>query len=97
LTVLRELSLRLVIDGKTLDLTGPGREFRRLGCLIATTDCAMNGIEAEFEPSMLRSMITAKTVQGHALGLPIELKKADQLALAEFAMGTGLSSENATK
>jgi hypothetical protein len=94
LTVLRELSLRFVIDGNTLDLTGLGREYRHLGCLGPGTDCAPNGVEAEIEPSVLQSMITAQTVRGHALGLPIELREADQLALAEFAKRTGLSAEN---
>ena len=83
--IIPELSLRLRIDGVPIDLTRPGRRYRNIPCLIASEDCAPNGVEAELDPSILRSLIAARAVQGHALGFPFELTKADRAALAEFA------------
>jgi hypothetical protein len=93
LTLIRELSLRLVIDGRTLDLTAPGSRYRNLPCLIADDTCAPNAVEAEIEASLLRSLITARAVRGEALGFTIDLTAADQLALQEFATRVGLSAE----
>lgn len=88
--VIPELSLRLVIDGTTVELTGPGSRYRHIPCLIATDDCAPNGVEADLEPSVLRSLIMARAVPGQALGFPIELTRADQVVLADFAARIGL-------
>jgi hypothetical protein len=85
LTMIRELSLRLVIDGKTVELTGPASRYRNLPCLVATEDCSPNAVEAELEPTILRSLIAARAVGGQALGFPIKLTEADRLALTEFA------------
>jgi hypothetical protein len=90
LTVIRELSLRLVIDGRRIDLTGPTSRYRNLPCLVANGDCAPNAVEAELEPSALRSLIAATSVRGEALGFPIKLTDADRTALAEFATRIGL-------
>lgn len=80
-----ELSLRLVADGSPIDLTGPGSRYRNIPCLIASDDCVPNGVEVDLEPRILRSLIAADTIKGHALGFPIELTAADRAALAEFA------------
>jgi len=97
LTLIRELSLQLVIDGKTLDLTGPGSRYRNLPCLVYSEDCAPYAVEAELEPSILRSLITAHAVRGQALGFPIELKAADQKALSDFATRVGVSGDEAPR
>jgi len=91
--VIPELSLRLVIDGATVELTGPGSRYRNIPCLIATDDCAPNGVETDLEPAVLRSLITARAVQGQALGFPIKLTHADQAVLADFAARIGLPVE----
>jgi len=56
LTVVHDLSLRFVIDGRTIELTGPGSRYRNLPCFVATEDCTPNAVEAELEPSILRSL-----------------------------------------
>ncbi len=84
-------TLRLVIDGNTIDLTGQDRKFRYLG------SPAVTGVDVEIEPALLESLMTVTTIQGQALGFPIKLSKPDQLALAEFAKRIGLSAENAVK
>jgi hypothetical protein len=91
--VIPELSLRLVIDGSPVDLTVPGNRFRHIPCLIATDDCAPTGVEADLEPAVLRSLITARAVQGEALGFPIKLTHTDQAVLADFAARIGLPVE----
>ena len=88
--VIPELSLRLVIDGTSIDLTAPGSRYRNIPCLITTEDCAPNGVEADLEPSVLASLIAARSVQGQALGFPFELAKADTEVLGEFAARIGL-------
>ena len=90
LTVIRELSLQLVIDRRTFDLSGPNSRYRNLPCLVASADCTPNAVEAELEPSVLRSVATARSVGGKALGFPITLVAADQLAVSEFLARTGL-------
>jgi hypothetical protein len=93
LTMIRELSLRLVIDGQRLDLTAPGSRYRYLPCLLGTDECSPNAVEAELEASVLRSLISARAVRGEALGFTLELSVADQVALREFATRVGLSAE----
>ena len=93
-TVIRELSLRLQIDGNTCDLTTPGSRYRNLPCLVATEDCTPNAVEVELEPSLLRSLISARTVGGHVLGFTVRLTSADQAALADFAARIGISRED---
>jgi hypothetical protein len=88
-----ELSLRLAIDGATVDLTSPRSRYRNVPCLVATDDCVPNGVEADLDPATLRSLIAARSVQGQALGFPIKLTPADQVALADFAARIGLSAK----
>lgn len=97
LTLVIKLSLQLVIDGNATDLTGPGSRCRYLCVGTAGGDCALNAVEAEIEPSLLQSLVTAQTLRGEALGFLIELREADQLALAEFAKRIGLSREKGNK
>ncbi len=96
LTVIRELSLRITADERTFDLTAAGTRYTTLMppglCPGEGTGCAANGIEAELHPATLRLLISAQTVGGQALGLPIRLTKADQVALAKFEERIGLSA-----
>ena len=93
LTVVRDLSLRLVLDDYTFDLTGPGSRYAMLPCGTGSDDCAPNAVEAELAPSLLRALTVARTVRGEALGLPIQLVAADQRALGEFAERVGLAAK----
>ena len=92
LTLIRELSLQLVIDGSTIDLTGPNSRYRNLPCLVASEDCVPNAVEAELEPSILRSFVTANSVRGKALGFPVRVVAADQAAVRAFAARVGLAT-----
>jgi hypothetical protein len=83
--VIPALSLRLLIDGTPVDLTGPGGRYRNIPCLITTDDCTPNGVEADLDPRILASVIAARSVQGKALGFPFELLEADREVLREFA------------
>ncbi len=96
LTLIRELSLQLVIDGKAIDLTGPGSSYRNLPCLVASADCVPNTVEADLEPSILRALLTASSVRGTALGFPIRLVAADQAAIRAFAARIGLAEDART-
>jgi hypothetical protein len=73
LTVVRELTLRLMVDGKSVDLTGPGARYRYLYPCPPGNVCPANAVAAEIEPSLLRLIVTAREVKGEALGLPIRL------------------------
>jgi hypothetical protein len=92
MTAIRGLSLRLELDGYTFNLTGPGSRYATLSC---GDDCAPNAVEAELDPSLLRALIVARTIQGEALGFPVQLVPADQRALTAFAERVGLSVPNA--
>ena len=91
LTVIRDLSLRLALDGHAFDLTGPGGRFTLLPCGAGSDDCAPNAVEVDLDPSLLRALTVARTAGGEALGFPIQLTAADQRALAEFAARAGLA------
>jgi len=88
-TAVRDLSLRFVLDDYTFDLTGPGNRYTLLSC---GDDCAPNAVEAELDPTLLRALIAARTISGEALGFPIQLMPADQLALGDFAARVGLAA-----
>jgi hypothetical protein len=90
-TLIRELSLRLVIDARTIDLTGPNRHYRNLPCLVASEDCVPNAVEADVDPPLLRLIASAGSIGGSALGFPIKLVAADQLAIQAFLTRIGLS------
>jgi hypothetical protein len=59
---------------------------------VTTDDCSPDGIQVDLEPATLRSLVTARTVQGQALGFPITLTQADQAVLADFVTRIGLSA-----
>ena len=92
-TVIQELSLQLAIDGRVVDLTGPNSRSRTLPCMDGSIDCAPNAVEAELETSILRSVVTARSVGGKALGFPIKLVAADQVAVGHFLARVGLTEE----
>lgn len=92
-TLVRELSLRLMIDDATVELTEPDSRHRNLPCLIASGDCTPNAVEAELDPSTLRSLVTARSASGYALGFAIRLTAADQRALGDFVERIGLSGD----
>jgi len=91
LTAVRDLTLRLDLDGYSFDLTGPGSRYAMLSC---GDDCAPNAIEVDIDPSLLRALIAARAIRGEALGFPIELTPADQRALGEFTERVGVSATN---
>ena len=92
-----ELTLRLVVDGQTIDLTGPKSRYRNLPCLVASEDCTPNAVEADLDASTLRSLATAASIDGKALGCSIRLAAADHRALRDYAARIGLSREEARK
>ena len=83
--VIPELSLRLIVDGARVDLTPPGGNYHNIPCLITTEDCAPDGVEVDLEPTILASLVSARSVEGHALGFPFRLAPADLDALHAFA------------
>jgi hypothetical protein len=95
LTVVRDLSLRLELDGYTFNLTGPGDRYATFPP--CGDDCTPNAVEAELAPSLLRALIVARTVRGEALGLPIQLVPADQRALSDFSERIGVSATNSDR
>ena len=88
LTTVRDLTLRLELDGYSFDLTSPGSRYAMLSC---GDDCAPNAIEVDLDPTLLRALVAARTIRGEALGFPIQLTAADQRALGDFADRTGIS------
>jgi hypothetical protein len=90
-TVTRELQLRLDVDGVTIDLTGTSGRFRHLPCLVPAAECVPNGVEADVDPSIVRSMAAADSIGGLALGFPVTLASADRDAVREFAVRSGLA------
>jgi hypothetical protein len=88
------LTLRLTIDDKAVDLTAPGARYRYLYPPCPPGDvCPANAVAASIEPSLLRSLVTAREVKGEALGFPIRLTGEDQRALAEFAARIGVRAD----
>jgi len=88
-------TLRLVIDGTTVDLMGSGARYRYRYSPQCSHDspCAVNGVEVELAPSILHSLITARSVTGEALGFAMKLTAEDQRALAQFEARIGLAGE----
>src|SRR5689334_20073003 len=92
LTVIRGLSLRLVLDGHPFNLAEPRSRYSILPCGTGTEDCTPNTVEAGLDASLLRALTVARTVGGEVLGFPIQLDASDQRALAEFAARAGVST-----
>ena len=93
LTVVSQLTLRLEIDDRTVDLTGPAAKFRYLYPCPPGDGCAANAVEADLEPPLLRLMASARILKGEALGFRIRLTAEDQRSLAEFAARIGRKGE----
>lgn len=84
-----EPSLRVTIDGKTMDLTGPaGISFLLYppGC----EGCVANGVVADLKPEVLRNLVDAADAAIVAFGLTFHLSSEDRAALGEFAKQIGL-------
>jgi hypothetical protein len=90
MTLVRDLTLRLMIDDKTVDLTAPGARYRYLYPCLPGDVCAANAGAAEIDPPLLRALVKAQVVKGEVLGFPIKLAPEDQRALAEFATRIGV-------
>jgi hypothetical protein len=79
-----DLSLRMTIDGKTTDLTGPdGSSFLLYPPCIE--QCSANGVAADLKPELLRSMLAGANVDIVAFGSTFRLSSEDRRALGEFA------------
>lgn len=89
LTVVREPSLNLAIDGETFDLGAPcspggaGPPACRL--LFPGEGAAANGLSVELQPAMLQRLANARAATGTALGFPIRLSSEDLRAVGQFA------------
>lgn len=84
-----DLSLRVTVDGKTRDLTGPDGASSLLyppSC----EGCSANGVVADLRPEILRAMVDAANVEVMALGSTFQLSSPDRAALVEFAKQIGL-------
>ena len=87
--VATDLSLRVTIDGKTTDLTGPdGSSF--LLYPPCSEGCSANGVAADLKPELLRSMLVAASVEIVALGSTFRLSPEDRGALGTFAKQIGI-------
>jgi hypothetical protein len=92
LTVLKDTSLRLVVDGETFDLgescgpleVGGPCQVLYSGSGIGS-DSAIVGISAEIQPALLQRLAQARGVTGTALGFPILLSSNDVEAVSQFA------------
>lgn len=91
LTMIRDLSLRLTVDGRVVPLTGPGAKHRDFYPCFVGDGCAADGVEAEIDAALLRSLVAAREVRGEALGFPFKLVAEDQRPLAEFAARIGVT------
>jgi len=88
-----DLSLRLTIDGKTFDLTGPEGSSRLLFPVPSCQECSANGVDAELKPSVLRALASAASAGGTALGVPFVISSSDRKALQAYVEQLGLARE----
>jgi hypothetical protein len=95
MTVIQELTLQLDIDGVVTDLTGPNGRYRTLP--FPCVECLPNAVEADVDASVVRSIVTARSAGGRALGFPIKLVRADQVAVGEFLAKVGLAESPGAK
>jgi hypothetical protein len=90
MVLIKELALRLTIDGRAVNLAPPGGRYRNIPCLVASDDCSPYGVEAEIDPPLLKALLEAHAIEGLALGFAVRLVKDDQAAIKEFAERTRL-------
>lgn len=101
LTVIKDLSLTLVIDGRTIDLAGScattpaaSGPCHHLFPVCGPDDgCAANGVVVELSPIVLRALRASRDVRGTALGFPIVFSAADRASVAAFVDQVGFPSE----
>jgi hypothetical protein len=86
-----DLSLRVTVDGKTTDLTGPdGSSSLVYPACGPDESCGAIGVVASLKPELLSSMVTAGNVDVSAFGSTFPLSPEDRAALGEFAKQVGL-------
>lgn len=93
MTVIKELKLQLEVDGVVTDLTAHNDRYRTLPfpCVL---NCVPNAVEADVDASLVRSIATARSAGGKALGFPIKLVQADQVAVSAFLARVGLAESS---
>jgi len=91
-TVLKEPSLRFVVDDETFDLgasckwpLGSGGPCQILYSGDSELGSAIIGVSVEVQPPLLRRLAKARVVTGTALGFPILLSSDDLGAVGKFA------------
>jgi hypothetical protein len=88
-TVLKEPSLRLVVDDETFDLGASCKWPLGFGgpcqILYSGEGGAIIGVSVEVQPALLQRLAKARVVTGTALGFPILLSSDDLGAVGKFA------------
>jgi hypothetical protein len=96
LTVVDELSLRLVVDDEAFDVGASCAGFhagQRCQLLFPCSDgCYANGMSVEVEPELLQRLAEARVVTGTALGFPILLSADDVAAVGKFTEAIHLNA-----
>ncbi len=87
-----DFSLRVVIDGKTTDLTGPDGTSFLLYPPCGEEWCSPNGVAAELKAELLCSMADTAHVQILAFGSAFPLSSEDRAALAELVKQIGFDA-----
>jgi hypothetical protein len=89
MTVIRDLSLRIVIDDETLDLgaacESPPRPGPPCQLLFPAPESFANGVSVEIQPAWLERLANARVVTGTVLGFPVVLSSDDLSAISKFA------------
>jgi hypothetical protein len=100
MTVLKEPSLRLVVDDETFDLGasckspfGFGGPCQRLYSGDSELGSAIIGVSVEVQPALLQRLAKARVVTGTALGFPILLSSDDLGAVEKFAEAVHLKMD----
>jgi hypothetical protein len=100
-TVLKEPSLRLVVDDETFDLgasckwpLGSGGPCQILYSGASELGSAIIGVSVEVEPALLQRLAKARAVTGTALGFPILLSSDDLGAVGKFAEAVHLKVDS---
>ena len=91
LTVVKEYSLRLIVDEEAFDLGSSCMPQGGAGppCLllypVCSEGCAANGLAVDVHPALLEKIAEAHSVTGTVLGYPVMLSSADLAAVGKFA------------
>jgi hypothetical protein len=92
MTIVREYTLRLVVDGQNIDLAsscvspggGAGPPCQLL-YPVCDEGCSANGVAVDLQPELLRQLAGAHSVTGTALGFSTLLTSEDRAAISRFA------------